>query len=291
MSAIMPWLRLYWNTLNYHKLQSIAAEAEEEVLLVFGAWVGLLCIAGRGDPGPDGGRLLITKGRPASVATLARELNLSEARTARLLDLFIDYGSIELEEDTWQVSNWAKYQRMSDNSAERVRRHRARKKREKEQAEQAQPAGPATPLPPADDDVLNLMNRFNELTGIAPPPTGAISQWTGDWYAPCKRLLGLAGGDLATASNQMASVLELMRAKQLKYTRPGSLVRVTERWLAEQAWSLVTNEIGRIGYAAQPELPAELVRAIGQAGGWQYVCTAPADNAERRFTEAYLRGL
>lgn len=287
MSGKMPWFRFHWTTLNYHKILNVAAEADEEPILVLGVWTGLLCIAARGDPGPEGGRLLVTQGRPATRAVLARELGMERDRFANLLMLLVDYGSIEYDGDAWQIKNWGSYQMKSDNSTQRVQ---AWRRKQKEQRGNPGPA-PEPPVGADDDTVTDLMRFFTDETSIYPPAMGDIDRWTNDWYRPTSDLLGLANGDLAAAKQTMKAVLALMQKKRLKYTRPGSLTNVTRRYLADKAWDLVQDEAKRIGASGEPELGEELAQAIERAGGWTWICTADRERAAERFEGAYLRGL
>lgn len=292
----MPWFRYHWNTLNYHKLVSIAAEADEEPILILGVWTGLLCIAGRGDPGPEGGRLLITTDRPARRPVLAREIGIDEERFARLLDLFVEYGSVEYTEDCWRIRNWGEYQMASDNSTPRVRAWRERQKAKKQAAgrppksEELTPAA-EEPIGEYDEVVQGLVDHFIEVTGIMAPSTGDVRRWSMDWIQPIRALLKLANDDLETAKIRMTAVVALMHKKRLKITRPGSLVTPTRRWLSEQAWDLVRDEILRVGAYAEPQLGEELAQAVRNAGGWRQICTAETATAADRFTNAYLRGL
>lgn len=286
---MMTWLRLYWSALNYHKIQNVALETDEEDLFVFGTWAALLCVAGRSDPGPTGGRLLLTAGRPMTIAHLARELRVDNARLARLMESLADYGSLTFDGETWAIKNWKKYQRVGDHTAaERQRRYRERKKAKKARG-QAEPE--ELPLPPANDDVQALMNHFTEKTGLFAPAPGAVEKWRDDWMAPAVELLMLAGHDLATAKAQMSAVLALMREKGLRYSCPRSLIKVTRRYLGERAWRLVTEEIGRVGASGEPDLTEELDDAIRRAGGWYALCTERAEQAEQRFVQAYVQGL
>lgn len=100
-----PWFRLYAETLDDIKVQSLPPE-------LFKAWVNLLCLANL-----HGGRL------PA-VEEIAFRLRVPTAEAQRIIDALLERGLLDRLGAWLAPHNWDVRQFRSDCSTERVRRHR-----------------------------------------------------------------------------------------------------------------------------------------------------------------------
>jgi hypothetical protein len=105
----MKWLRLYDDLLDDPKAQQLPPST-------FKHWINLLCLASKGEP----------RGTLPDLSAIAFRLRLTEPKATALLTELSALGFIDRDDDgTLRPHNWEGRQRMSDNVADRVRKHRA----------------------------------------------------------------------------------------------------------------------------------------------------------------------
>lgn len=105
----MKWFRLYDDVLDDPKVQQLPPAT-------FKHWINLLCLASKTEP----------RGTLPQMSAIAFRLRLSEAKAMALISELSSLGFIDGDDDeTLRPHNWEGRQRMSDNVADRVRKHRA----------------------------------------------------------------------------------------------------------------------------------------------------------------------
>jgi hypothetical protein len=103
----MEWFRFYESTLDNVKIQCLPGE-------IVKGWLNLLCLANSGN------------GVLPPLRVIAFRLRLGEPDTQALLQILLREGLIDQREGYLEMHDWAEYQRVSDNSADRTRRYRER---------------------------------------------------------------------------------------------------------------------------------------------------------------------
>lgn len=130
----MPWFRVYSEAIHDRKLRRVARQTSQPWPLVFGAWVGMLCLA---NESPQRGRILIGEDMPMEHDEIAEELQLDMSTYRTLWRAFEEAGMVADNGNGVTICKWEERQFKSDNSTERVRRHR-RKKAKRDSNKQAQ---------------------------------------------------------------------------------------------------------------------------------------------------------
>jgi len=105
----MRWFRYYDDALDDPKVQQLPGD-------LFKIWVNVLCIASK-----RGGKL-------PEIKDIAFKLRMSMEQTKQAIDMLQSFDLIDKKKRHLSPHNWAKRQYVSDNAAERMRRHRARKR-------------------------------------------------------------------------------------------------------------------------------------------------------------------
>jgi hypothetical protein len=133
--ASYPWFRYYSETIKDKKIDLIAEESDLGFLSTIGAWSLLLCMA---NDSPIRGSLYVTLQKRYTNEYIIKTLRLSKEDGEKLINLFIDYDMIDIDENqAYRVKNWDKRQFKSDFSNERVNKYRLKKKEEEQENEES----------------------------------------------------------------------------------------------------------------------------------------------------------
>lgn len=131
MASEIKWVKLYIEMFSNAKIKKLRRlPSGNDIVLL---WIMLLAKAGECN---SGGMIFITPKIPYTQDDLADEFGFKEATVARALDVFMEFGMIEVREDGFLlIKNWEEYQntgKLSDlreynriakqNSRERKRR-------------------------------------------------------------------------------------------------------------------------------------------------------------------------
>lgn len=238
----MKWFRLYDDLLDDPKVQQLSPA-------LFKHWVNLLCLASKHSP----------RGRLPGLSEIAFRIRLPRHKAVAVLEELRAMGLIEMDGETFAPHNWDGRQRVSDNVADRVRRHRESASR-----------GVSVTLQPTlhvtDSSLLTDTDTDTDINAAhaaaepppAPPsgpsvgrsPPAAISQPYRLFQALCEEL----GADEATVTKRE-------KQKQLGIAKQLVAEGVTEeelrrhvRYLQSQSW--------RTGLI-------DLTTARGELGKWR----------------------
>jgi hypothetical protein len=151
----LPWFRFYSEALNDRKVKYICRTTGQPKVLVIGAWSTFMALA---NDSPIRGTLLLTEDRPFTVQDLADEMEIDEPEAGAIVAGFIEMHMLHQEGNVYCLTNWGKRQRISDSSAERVRRFRERQKE----------GVPADVTEPLQDDDSNKDVTLQARYGNAP---------------------------------------------------------------------------------------------------------------------------
>jgi hypothetical protein len=105
----MNWLRLYDTTLDDPKVQQLTPA-------MFRNWINLLCLASQSEP----------RGTLPDVGSIAFRLRMSESSAKQTIKSLVTNGLLdETGEGRYEPHNWTGRQRVTDDVAQRVRKHRS----------------------------------------------------------------------------------------------------------------------------------------------------------------------
>lgn len=116
-----PWFRFYSETLSDRKVARVCRISGQSKAAVIGVWAILLSLA---NESPQRGRLLISDDLELTPDEIREETGLDANDFDAIIIGLTQFGLI-ITDGCWEICNWDKRQFISDNSAERVRKHRA----------------------------------------------------------------------------------------------------------------------------------------------------------------------
>ena len=103
--AEVKWIKLSTNLFDNRKIRQIESMPDGDSLLVI--WLKLLVLAGEVN---DGGLVYFTSNIPYTDQLLATQFNRPISTVQMALNLFQQFGMIEIVDDLIKISNWEKYQ-------------------------------------------------------------------------------------------------------------------------------------------------------------------------------------
>lgn len=129
MASEIKWVKLYIEMFSNAKIKKIRRlPSGNDIVLL---WIMLLAKAGECN---SGGMIFITPKIPYTQDDLADEFGFKEATVARALDVFMEFGMIEVREDGFLlIKNWEEYQNINridkvrEQTRRRVAEHRGKK--------------------------------------------------------------------------------------------------------------------------------------------------------------------
>ena len=127
----VKWIKISVDIFNDEKLQAIGTLPDGNMIQL--VWIKLLCLAGKCN---EGGLLMVTRELPYTDEMLAKRFDMEIGQVQRALDIFQRAGMIDVIENIYMVSNWAKYQSTQSleeykkQNRERQQRFRDKKKQE-----------------------------------------------------------------------------------------------------------------------------------------------------------------
>lgn len=103
--ADVKWIKLSSNIFDNTKIKQIEVLPDGDTIIVI--WVKLLCLAGNIN---DNGFVYLTKEIPYTDQMLATQFNRPLTTVQLALNIFKQYGMIDIIDDILYISNWEKYQ-------------------------------------------------------------------------------------------------------------------------------------------------------------------------------------
>jgi len=126
----VKWIKITTDIFDDEKFDAISSLADKQMIQL--AWIKLLCLAGKCN---DNGFLTISNEIPYTNEMLASRFNMSVGDVQRALVLFQELHMIEVVDNVYMISNWAKYQSVDDLDKIREKgKERTRRWREKQKA-------------------------------------------------------------------------------------------------------------------------------------------------------------
>ena len=125
----VKWIKLSVNVFDDEKFDAIKTLPDSNDMQL--VWVKLLCLAGKCN---ESGLLMISREIPYTDEMLAIKFGMDIGVVQRALVLFQSLEMIDLIDNIYMVSNWAKYQSLDDmerykqQNRERQQRYRERQK-------------------------------------------------------------------------------------------------------------------------------------------------------------------
>ena len=127
----VKWIKLSVDIFDDEKIEAIGTLPDGNMIQL--VWLKLLCLAGKCN---EGGLLMVTRELPYTDEMLAKRFDMEIGQVQRALDIFQRAGMIDVIENIYMVSNWAKYQSTQSleeykkQNRERQQRFRDKKKQE-----------------------------------------------------------------------------------------------------------------------------------------------------------------
>lgn len=129
MASEIKWVKIYIEMFSNAKIKKLRRlPSGNDIVLL---WIMLLAKAGECN---SGGMIFITPKIPYTQDDLADEFGFKEATVARALDVFMEFGMIEVREDGFLlIKNWVEYQNINgidkvrEQTRRRVAEHRGKK--------------------------------------------------------------------------------------------------------------------------------------------------------------------
>jgi uncharacterized phage protein (TIGR02220 family)/predicted phage replisome organizer len=146
-------------------------------------WFKLLCFAGK----QNNGGVFTVAGVPHNAETLAAAFRRKPATVQRALDVFEQFGMIEIVDGVITITNWEKHQNIDGMDKIREQKRIAQVKWRSKKAADKTPVGTGTtPTPPPDppkpdedsDTVAAIIAYLNEKAGTNYRTTGAKTKAT-----------------------------------------------------------------------------------------------------------------
>jgi predicted phage replisome organizer/uncharacterized phage protein (TIGR02220 family) len=179
--AEVKWIKVMVDLFDDEKIIMIDQFPGADTLMI--VWFKLLCFAGK----QNNGGVFTVAGVPHNAETLAAAFRRKPATVQRALDVFEQFGMIEIVDGVITITNWEKHQSIDGMDKIREQKRIAQEKWRSKKAEDKTPVGTGTtPTPPPDppkpdedsDTVAAIIAYLNEKAGTNYRTTGAKTKAT-----------------------------------------------------------------------------------------------------------------
>lgn len=127
--AEVKWIKLVTDIFDNRKIKQIENVPDGDAIIVI--WIKLLCLAGEIN---DAGMIYLTREVPYTEQMLSNQFNRPIATIQLALNMFQQFGMIEIIDDILHISNWEKYQnvdgmeKIREQTRKRVANYRENKR-------------------------------------------------------------------------------------------------------------------------------------------------------------------
>lgn len=169
--AEVKWIKVMVDLFDDEKIIMIDQLPGADTLMI--VWFKLLCFAGK----QNNGGVFTVAGVPHNAETLAAAFRRKPATVQRALDVFEQFGMIEIVDGVITITNWEKHQ--SIDGMDKIReQNRERKRKWDEKQKTKQTTAPTPPLDPPkpdenSDTVAAIVACLNAKAGTNYRTTGA----------------------------------------------------------------------------------------------------------------------
>lgn len=168
--AEVKWIKVMVDLFDDEKIIMIDQIPGADTLMI--VWFKLLCFAGK----QNNGGVFTVAGVPHNAETLAAAFRRKPATVQRALDVFEQFGMIEIVDGVITITNWAKHQNI--DGIDKIREQNRERKRKWDEKQKTKPD--TTPTPPPDppkpdedsDTVAAIVAYLNEKAGTHYRTTG-----------------------------------------------------------------------------------------------------------------------
>lgn len=125
----IKWIKLATNLFDNRKIKVIRNMPDGDAIVCI--WLQILCVAGSLN---DGGMVYFSQNVPYTEEILAIEFDRPLGTIRLALDIFTQFGMLEITDDLMKVANWGKYQsvekldKIREQTRKRVANHREAKR-------------------------------------------------------------------------------------------------------------------------------------------------------------------
>ena len=143
--AEVKWIKVMVDLFDDEKIIMIDQLPGADTLMI--VWFKLLCFAGK----QNNGGVFTVAGVPHNAETLAAAFRRKPATVQRALDVFEQFGMIEIVDGVITITNWEKHQNIDGMDKIREQKRIAQEKWRSKKAADKTPVGTGTtPTPPPD---------------------------------------------------------------------------------------------------------------------------------------------
>lgn len=169
--AEVKWIKVMVDLFDDEKIIMIDQIPGADTLMI--VWFKLLCFAGK----QNNGGVFTVAGVPHNAETLAAAFRRKPATVQRALDVFEQFGMIEIVDGVITITNWEKHQNIDGMDKIREQnRDRQKKWYDQQKAKQTTTHTPPPDPPKPDEDsdtVAAIVAYLNEKAGTNYRPAGA----------------------------------------------------------------------------------------------------------------------
>ncbi len=215
METDIRWIKISVNLFSDDKIRLIRAmEHGNEMILI---WLQLLLLAGRVNQ--DGLLILSNTEVPYTEEMMASQFDVDLSTVHTALDVFRQFGMIEILDDIYHITNWSKHQ--SVDSMERIREQN----RERKQAERERKRTRTTH--PADVAEKSLIQkRFDRFWKVYPKKVGkGAAEKAFAKYKPTEEL-----------TETMIKAVEAAKRSTAWLREGGQYIPNPATWLNQRRW-------------------------------------------------------
>ncbi len=126
--AEVKWIKVMVTLFENRKIKQIETLPQGSALILL--WLRLLCLPGSIN---DEGMVYLTRDIPYTHQMLATQLQQPLSLVTKALEVFVQFGMIDINDGIIRILNWQKYQntqsleKIREQTRQRVARHRERK--------------------------------------------------------------------------------------------------------------------------------------------------------------------
>lgn len=167
MASDVKWIKVSTDLFNDEKIKLIRSMPDGNSVIV--VWLQLLLLAGRVN---QGGFLVVSDTEiPYTEEMLSTHFDMKLSTVLMAMETFKRFGMIEIIDDIYHITNWAKHQSL--DGMEKIRERDKERKREARAKARAVEAAHAVPsLPPAEPKETPLQRRFARFWTAYPKKVG-----------------------------------------------------------------------------------------------------------------------
>lgn len=159
----VKWIKLATDFFSDQKIEMIEGEYPEEIDQLLIIWIKLMVQAGKDN---NGGIFALDNGKPYSIKNFASLFHRPVELVEKALSIFMEYGMIEKDDDTYYLPKWERYQSQDayERKKERDRAYQQKRRDAKKEVEKSKEVEPHTKDVKKKEELKEDNTELNETT-------------------------------------------------------------------------------------------------------------------------------